>query len=115
MKKFRTTPEVKKLEQHSEHKDAELIMRLKKGDDKALECLFKYRDELLKYLLSITHSVEESEDIIQDVFMTVWDNRENIDEKKNFKSYIFKIAKNRMIDMYRKFSKTEPLQPDTVA
>jgi RNA polymerase sigma-70 factor (ECF subfamily) len=47
--------------------------------------------------------------------MTVWDHSGNIDEKKNFKSYIFKIAKNRMIDMYRKFLKTEPLQPDTVA
>jgi RNA polymerase sigma-70 factor (ECF subfamily) len=90
-------------------------MRLKKGDDKALESLCSmYGTELLKFLLSITHSIEESEDIFQDVLMIIWNNRKNINEHKNFKRYLFKIAKNRMIDLFRKSSKEEILPFDII-
>jgi RNA polymerase sigma-70 factor (ECF subfamily) len=55
--------------------------------------------------LRFTGSIEDSEDIVQDVFIKIWSEKGNIDEQKNFKSYIFKIAKNLAIDKSRKLSK----------
>jgi DNA-directed RNA polymerase specialized sigma24 family protein len=48
------------------------------------------------------------------MLVIVWDNRKNIDEHKNFKRYFFKIAKNRMIDLFRKSLKEETLFSDII-
>jgi RNA polymerase sigma-70 factor (ECF subfamily) len=97
--------------QNPKHGDTELLMSLKKGDSKAHDSLcLLYRDKLLSYVVRIIKSVEETENIVQDVLMKIWTDRENIDEQKNFLSYIFSIAKNLSIDYLRRssrFSKEE--------
>jgi RNA polymerase sigma-70 factor (ECF subfamily) len=83
----------------------ELVIRMKNGDSQACDSLFcLYKDKLLRYLCLIK-SIEDSEDIVQDVFIKIWNEKEKIDEQKNFKSYIFKIARNLAIDKRRKLSK----------
>jgi RNA polymerase sigma-70 factor (ECF subfamily) len=91
---------------NSEHEETELILHLKKGDHKSFESLYcLYKDKLYNFLLSKTGSNDESKDIVQETFMKIWIEKENIDERKNFNGYIFKIAKNCMIDYYRKYSR----------
>jgi RNA polymerase sigma-70 factor (ECF subfamily) len=86
--------------------EKELAIRLKKGNHQAFTLLFNlYRDKLLRFVFRTTGSIEESEDIVQNVFTKIWIERENIDEQKNLNGYIFKIARNGMIDYFRKFSK----------
>jgi RNA polymerase sigma-70 factor (family 1) len=43
-----------------------------------------------------------SEEIVQEVFVKLWINRENIDEIKNMKSYLFMLTRNLSIDYLRK-------------
>ncbi|MDR2651852.1 MAG: sigma-70 family RNA polymerase sigma factor [Prevotellaceae bacterium] len=96
------------LQQSSKHEEIELIIRLKNGDEQAftsIVCL--YRNKLLGYLFRMIGSIEETKDIVQDVFMKIWEGRENIDKINNLETYIFKMAKNRMIDTFRKFPKDE--------
>jgi RNA polymerase sigma-70 factor (ECF subfamily) len=83
-----------------------LLSRLKDGDQHAFNSLFySYKDKLFGFLLRITGSVEESEDIIQNVFLKIWQERQCADKVKNLNAYIFKIAQNQMIDHVRKYSK----------
>jgi RNA polymerase sigma-70 factor (ECF subfamily) len=43
-----------------------------------------------------------AEDIMQETFIKLWINRENIDMSLSFKSYLFKISKHKIIDEFRK-------------
>jgi RNA polymerase sigma-70 factor (ECF subfamily) len=89
-----------------DNEEKELAIRLQNGDHQAFTLLSGlYRDKLLRFVFRKTDSIEESKDIVQNVFMKIWIERENIDEQKNLNGYIFKIARNSMIDYFRKFSK----------
>jgi RNA polymerase sigma-70 factor (ECF subfamily) len=97
----------------SEHEETELILRVKKGDHNAFDALYcLYKNKLYNFLLCKTGSNEDAKDILQEVFMKIWQERKNINEQKNFYSYILKIAQNCMIDKYRRFSKEEIYSPD---
>ncbi|MDR1183017.1 MAG: RNA polymerase sigma-70 factor [Bacteroidales bacterium] len=104
-----------RLQQKSKQEETELLIRLRKGERQAFTALFYlYRDKLLSYLLCITGSIEDSEDILQDVFLIIWLERENIGIIENINAYIFKIAKNKVIDNFRKLSKKESFMPDII-
>ncbi|MDR3246641.1 MAG: RNA polymerase sigma-70 factor [Prevotellaceae bacterium] len=91
---------------YTKSEETELVARVKNGDTQAFTLLFySYKDKLSGFLLNLTGSADESKDIVQDVFMKIWQDRENIDKIKNFNAYIFKSAQNRMIDNLRKFSR----------
>jgi RNA polymerase sigma-70 factor (ECF subfamily) len=91
---------------YTKSEETELVARVTEGDTQAFSLLFySYKDKLLGFLLNLTGSVDESKDIIQDVFLKMWIDRENITKIKNLNAYIFKTAQNRMIDNLRKFSR----------
>jgi RNA polymerase sigma-70 factor (ECF subfamily) len=98
----------RKNPEHEE--EPELISRLKEGDHQAFEALYHlYKNELLSFLVYKIGSIEESEDIVQDIFMKIWIERENIDKINNFRNYIFKMAINCMFDHFRKSSPKEEI------
>jgi len=91
---------------YTESEEIGLLFRLKDGDQHAFNLLFcAYKDKLFGFMLHLTGSVEESEDIVQDVFLKIWQERKSADKIKNLNAYIFKIAQNQMIDHIRKYSK----------
>lgn len=53
-----------------------------------------YIESLHGFLARLTGSAEDGEEIMQDVFVRLWENRANLNPAKNIKSYIFTIAKN---------------------
>ena len=58
-------------------------------------------NNLYRYVFLFTKSKEESEEILQDLFIKIWENREKLAEVDSFKNYIFRIAKNKMLDNIR--------------
>jgi len=95
-----------KVKQQKREQEAELLLRLKQGDEKAFTQLFyAYKDKLFGFVLSITHSEEKAEDVVQDVFTKIWQNRNSIGAIENFNAYIFRITQNQAIDYLRQFSK----------
>ncbi|MNL41625.1 ECF RNA polymerase sigma factor SigW [compost metagenome] len=52
--------------------------------------------------MSYLKSVHDSEELVQDVFLKVWNQYESLDESRNIKAYIFKIAVNLIYDQLRK-------------
>jgi len=71
------------------------LEQIKKGNVKAFENLFfLYKNKVYNFVYSSTYNKQVSEDITQNVFLTVWKSRESIELDKNFDAFIFKIARN---------------------
>jgi len=80
-----------------------LVFYLKQGSSKAFEQLFlRYHKKLYHFCKKIINSKEEAENLVQSVFMEIWENRIGLDEDKSFGGYLFKIAKNKGYNIIRK-------------
>ncbi|KKR75555.1 MAG: RNA polymerase, sigma-24 subunit, ECF subfamily, partial [Parcubacteria group bacterium GW2011_GWB2_40_8] len=73
------------------------------GEKEALEILIRrYLKPVYGFVYKYTGGVSETEDISQDVFIKVWKNLKKFDQVKNFKTWLFTIAKNTTLDFLRK-------------
>ncbi|MCF0065745.1 RNA polymerase sigma-70 factor [Dyadobacter chenwenxiniae] len=76
------------------------------ADEKAFTSLFYlYKHKLYSYLTSLTESEMLAEDIVQDVFLKLWNDRETLAEIDNFGSYLFRMSKNQAINHFRRMSR----------
>jgi len=63
----------------------------------------RYQDKLARYISRITNvSKEETEDILQDVFIKVYENLNGFDTSLKFSSWIYRITHNEVINRFRK-------------
>ena len=83
--------------------DLDLINALKKGDSKAYTFLVNnYHHRLCVYAFTLSNDHDLSEDIVQNVFMSVWKNKHKLKDDFTIKSYLYKSVYNEFIDQYRK-------------
>lgn len=89
-----------------------ILEQLKGNSESAFRCLFAtYFDLLYGFVFTLTKSHEQTEDVVQEIFIRVWQKREELDTELNFKSWLFAIAKNLVIDAFRKNTR-DPLFED---
>lgn len=80
----------------------ETIKKLRKGSYEAFDTLYNvYADSLYGFALLHTKSTVQAEDIVQDTFLKLWNMRESLSVEGSFKSMLFTIAKNHVIDIFR--------------
>jgi RNA polymerase sigma-70 factor (ECF subfamily) len=73
------------------------------GSYKDFTALYRlYAPQLYAYVYSLTRSSAMAEDILQDTFIKVWEGRAQIDETLSFKSYLFTIARNHLLNEFRR-------------
>jgi len=60
-----------------------------------------YADSLYGFALLHTKSPFQSEEIVQNTFIKIWTNRHSLSTEGSFKSLLFTMAKNQMIDTFR--------------
>jgi len=85
----------------------EWIYALKEGDLSAFNELFdRYAKRLYHFSMGYLKSAADAEEIVQEVFMKIWDNRIELSTRKSFDSYLFTIARNGILNTIRK-SKSE--------
>lgn len=83
--------------------DEDLVSLLKQGDETAFELLYyRYADDLLTYAASRLASLHEAEDIVHDLFVYLWKEKENISVKISVRAFLFSAVKYRIIDHIRK-------------
>jgi RNA polymerase sigma-70 factor (ECF subfamily) len=81
---------------HQINSDNILLQQMKQGDKKALETLFKtYYSSLVKFARNILKNTEQAEDITQDVFIKIWDKRQDLENITSFKAYLFMAVRNQ--------------------
>lgn len=87
---------------HEKSIHSETIKKLREGSYEAFDTLYNaYADSLYGFALLHTKSVVQAEDIVQDTFLKLWNKRESLSEEGSFKSMLFTIAKNHIIDLFR--------------
>lgn len=82
--------------------EAKLISELKKGSLKAFDTIYdKYAKRLFAYSLQYTKSEEDAEEIVQDVFVRLWNSRTFLRQEETLRSLLFIMAKHHLINAYR--------------
>tara|TARA_B100001741_G_C16309671_1_gene485226 strand:+ start:177 stop:734 length:558 start_codon:yes stop_codon:yes gene_type:complete len=87
-----------------------VIEKAKKNDQKAFNQLFDVLwDSLYNFLLKRTHNKNKAEEIAIESFAKAFDHLDSYNFKYDFKNWLFSIAKNHHIDLYRKKNNLEKL------
>jgi RNA polymerase sigma-70 factor (ECF subfamily) len=83
--------------------DEELVEKLRKGDIEAFDAVFeKYSNRLFGFALKYLKSKEETEGLVQDVFLKIWENRKTLKKDASLKSFLFTIAYHNICKIFRK-------------
>jgi RNA polymerase sigma-70 factor (ECF subfamily) len=91
--------------------EKDLITRLNESDRDAFAQLYQlYSGRVLGYLIRLVKSDLYAAELLQDAFIKLWNNRENIDPNRSFRSYLFRIAENNVYDFFRKAARDKELQ-----
>jgi RNA polymerase sigma-70 factor (ECF subfamily) len=83
--------------------DAQLVHAIRCADAEAFKALYdRYYDRLLRFVWLKICNEEITKDLVQEVFLRVWHNRENLDPSCSTKAYLFSIAHHLSIDFLRR-------------
>jgi RNA polymerase sigma-70 factor (ECF subfamily) len=83
--------------------DTELMLEIKAGNMLAFDVLYrKYSIRLYKFAFSLVKVQEDAENIVQDVFMKLWLNRDKVDKAASVRYFVFSIAYHSSISLIRK-------------
>ncbi|MCK3685518.1 RNA polymerase sigma-70 factor [Maribellus sp. YY47] len=96
------------MEKYSEKEVQELVQSLRKGDANAFDALFAiYGSRLFGFVNGYLKIKEEAEEVVQEVFLTVWRTKENLKPELSFKAYLFKIAYHRVLEHFEYISRQQ--------
>lgn len=82
--------------------DKEILVALKFNDKKIFENIYDtYSNELLNFIVRFTKDKQTSEDILHEIFMDLWNRRQTLEIKSNFKNYLYSSAKYAVLTYVR--------------
>ena len=95
--------------------DIELVEKLQKGDVEAFDLIYdKYSRKLYAFGLKYLGSTDEAEELVQSVFLKLWENYKILKKESSFKSYLFTIAYNDICKLFRKRNYLKKYVSDTL-
>ena len=87
----------------SEKTDQNLVLAAIAGDKVSFSTLVeRYVSPIYKFSYRYVRNGPDAEDVTQETFLRVWKNLKRFDQTKNFKTWIFTIAKNASLDLLKK-------------
>jgi RNA polymerase sigma-70 factor (ECF subfamily) len=92
-----------------------IIYDVKNGNkEKFGELVEKYQDALYTFIFYSVKDEGTAKDILQETFIKALKEINNYKEEGKFKAWLWTIARNKVMDFYRKSSKIVPLEEDTI-
>ena len=89
------------------------LSHLKKGDTNAFDHIFhQYKRLIFSYCLKFIKSRSLAEELTHDVFIKVWEKREDINTELSFKAYLHTICRNHIINYLKKASRSDHLREE---
>lgn len=90
--------------------EKDLLIRLSQGEEPAYNTLYKaYSKPLYLRILRMVKDVDIADDLLQELFIKLWDKRKNLDTEKSFQSYMYTVAQNMMYNHFRKVARDQAL------
>ena len=88
-------------------KETRILNKIRRGDVKAFEAIFhQYYPGMCSYAESLVSKSEVAEEVVQDVFLNIWKNRNDINIVVSWQSYLFRSVFNNSM-MYLRKTKRE--------
>jgi len=83
--------------------ETEQIIKLQNDSNDAFEYLYHtYAPRLYGFVINLTKSADLAQEVVQETFIKIWENRAHIRPEYSFKSYLFMIARNHVINVFRR-------------
>ncbi len=83
--------------------DENLLLRISEGDQVAFELVFlRYKGRLYDFVNKNLQDKNDAEEIVQEVFLKLWQNRQHLDPSKSLNAFLYTIAKNELFGHLRK-------------
>lgn len=96
-------------------KEQELLKLLALGDQDAYTAIYlQYHTGIYNFLLRFTRNPILAEDLVHDVFLRLWETRDQLDIKSSFTSYIFRFAKNAAINQLNRIALYDTIRDEVI-
>ena len=96
--------------------ERDLVLALQRGDEEAFETIYGlYSQRLFGRLLKLVKTEAQAQEILQDVFIKLWQHRHSLDAEKSFRSFLFKIAENKVYDFFRKAARDKLMEANLIS
>ena len=83
--------------------NSDIILAFKQGDKELFEKLFRsYYQSLCRYANGLLNDTDEAEEVVQQMFVTIWEKRSSIEIKVSFKSYLYRSVHNSCLNHLEK-------------
>lgn len=87
---------------YNEHSDQDLLSLVKQGDTDAFEEIYLRYDSLLYiYAYRKLQNKEEAKDVVQEVFITLWNNRKTLLIQSTLSGYLYKSVLNKIYNIFK--------------
>lgn len=94
----------------------ELVQHLQKGDKSSFTRLYHiYEGKLYRYVLSIAKSPALADDVVQEVFIKIWEQRRSLDPEKSFQAFVFTVARNHVLNLMKRASRDVSVRSEIFA
>lgn len=80
----------------------EITLAIKAGSEDMFKSVYRAEyNNLVHFIVNYTHNRQDAEDIVQETMLSVWNGREILDPERNFRSYLYTIARNKALNYLR--------------
>lgn len=85
--------------------DQNLLLAVAEGNVQAFETLMlRHEQKVFKFILTLLKSSELAEEITQDVFLKIWENRSALAELDSFTAWLFKVSRNQTLNAIKQIA-----------
>ncbi|WP_052496350.1 RNA polymerase sigma factor [Pedobacter lusitanus] len=91
--------------------NVDLLIKFREGDEPAFIQIYnQYRGKVYSYAYQLCKSADTAEEIVQEVFIKIWQKREQINVALSFNAYLKKITLNHVLNYLKKVAREKALQ-----
>ena len=96
--------------------DSELVLRLQNNEVSAFDILYwKYHAAIYANVLKLIKEEPITEDIVQEVFIALWEKRSSLDANQPVAGWLFVVSYNRAINQLKKILQQQKAQKNLIA
>lgn len=96
--------------------EKDLLLRLRDGDHAAFHSLYNtYKFDIARKLLFLLKDEDLAQDTLQELFIKIWDMRQNIKPDQSFPAFLHTVARNMVIDIFRKATREQRVREQLLA
>jgi RNA polymerase sigma-70 factor (family 1) len=96
------------LTAYNEYDEPKLLSDMAAGGQNAFRSIYQhYHARINAYILSLVKSPQLAEDLLQEVFIKVWEARDQLGDVQNFGAWLFSVARNHTINALRSAARSQ--------